>query len=432
MPAAPLRPKLRPVEAIYVPDPARGRVLVLRDTEGIAPGAVVIPPEWAVVLARFDGRRTVEEIAAEVGRATRRRVDAADVAQLAAELDAACMLESPRFRARRAEVVQAFNSSPVRPAAHAGGSYPGAGAELAAFIEQRCLGEARGAGREEPGRGELGGEGAADGGRRLVGLCAPHMDLWRAAAGYGHAYAALAEELSSGAGAAVDTFVLLGTCHAAMRSPFAVCDKSFETPFGALPPDRALIAELAEASRFDVMEEQYLHKQEHSLEFQVVFLQHLLGGREATIVPVLCGLPECQARGIDPVRDEQSDSFLRALGDAIARRGERVLVIAGADLAHVGPRFGDAAPLDGPARVALERRDQESISRAVDVDPSGFFAHVVQDLDTRRVCGVGPIYTLLRALPTSARGALLNYAQCVDPEEGSIVSHASIGFYADA
>jgi hypothetical protein len=105
------------------------------------------------------------------------------------------------------------------------------------------------------------------------------------------------------------------------------------------------------------------------------------------------------------------------------------MVIAGADLAHVGPRFGDPAPLDARARGALRQRDHRSIGRAIDLDAPGFFADVAEDLDTRRVCGLGPIYTLLRALPAEASGDVLSYAQCVDPEEGSIVSHASLGFY---
>jgi hypothetical protein len=54
---------------------------------------------------------------------------------------------------------------------------------------------------------------------------------------------------------------------------------------------------------------------------------------------------------------------------------------------------------------------------------------VQADLDTRRVCGLGPIYTMLRVLPAT-KGAKLHYAQHVDPDEGSIVSHASLAFYA--
>jgi AmmeMemoRadiSam system protein B len=230
----------------------------------------------------------------------------------------------------------------------------------------------------------------------------------------------------------VDTFVLLGTSHAAMRRPFAVCEKVFETPLGALPPDRHFIAELEEGSCFDVREEEHLHKQEHSLELQILFLQHILGGRRAGIVPVLCGLPHRRARALEPPGDAAAASFLGALRGALERRGDRALVITGADLAHIGPRFGDPVPLDEPGRVALGLRDRGSIDRALDLDAPGFFADVFSDLDVRRVCGLAPIHALLRAVPAAARGELLGYAQCVDPEEGSIVSHASIAFYTDA
>ena len=105
------------------------------------------------------------------------------------------------------------------------------------------------------------------------------------------------------------------------------------------------------------------------------------------------------------------------------------MVIAGADLAHVGPRFGDDRPLDAQGRALLEARDAESIDLALGRDAPGFFRQVASDLGTRRVCGLGPIYTMLRVLPTS-RGEALHYDQCVDPEEGSVVSHASLAFYA--
>ncbi|MCC6555130.1 MAG: AmmeMemoRadiSam system protein B [Polyangiaceae bacterium] len=418
MQAAPRRPKLRAIEAVVVPDPEHGQAILLRDSEGIAPGSVIVPSAWAAVLTRLDGSRTVEQIAREASRATGRAVDPGGVAQLADELDRAWMLEGPRLWARRRQVTDEFRAAAARPASHAGGAYPGGRAELAEFIERRCL---------EPARTAAAPRRSA---RRMVGLCAPHMDLWRAAVGYGHAYAALADALASPEAEAVETFVLLGTCHAPMRRPFTVCDKDFETPFGPLPPDRAIAEELADGSRFDVREDQLLHKNEHSIELQAIFVRHLAGDRPVAVVPILCGLSSCQARRLDPALDADAESFLRSLGAAIARRRERVMVIAGADLGHVGPRFGDPAPLSASGRDALRRRDHRSIARATDLDPGGFFADTVEDLDTRRVCGVGPIYTLLRVMPGGASGEVLHYDQHVDPDEGSIVTHASIGFYA--
>jgi hypothetical protein len=54
---------------------------------------------------------------------------------------------------------------------------------------------------------------------------------------------------------------------------------------------------------------------------------------------------------------------------------------------------------------------------------------VSDDLDTRRVCGLAPVYSLLRVIDPKSKGELRHYEQTVDPDEGSIVSHAAVGFY---
>jgi AmmeMemoRadiSam system protein B len=418
MSAAARAPRLRSIEAVFVQDRARGRVLVLRDTEGIAPGAVMVPAELAAVVGRLDGARTIAQIATEASRQIGRSIDPDLVRDLVEELDRAAMLETDAFRARKREAVRAFAAARVRPAAHAGGAYHGDASQLVRFIEEECIA------RAAPSNGARNGAGAKKG---MVGLCAPHMDLWRAAVGYGHAYGALGEGLDD----RVDTFVLLGTSHAPMRQPFAVCAKAFDTPLGPLETDVDAVTELAKAARFDVHEDEYLHKGEHSLEFQAVFLRHALGddARKARILPILCGLGAAQASRRDPATDPEAESFLAALAALVERRAGRVLVVAGADLAHVGPRFGDANPLDDRGRARLEARDAESIDLALARDASGFFRQVAADLATRRVCGLGPIYTMLRVLPEGT-GHHLHYDQCVDPDEGSIVSHAAIGYYA--
>jgi len=402
-------PRLRSVEAIFVPHDAFGRALLLRDGEGIAEAALAIRADLAAVVTSMDGTRSIEALARHAGSIAGQTIDVTTVRQLVTELDAAYFLDSPHYVRKRREVVAAFKSRSERPAHHAGSAYHADAKELRRFIENDCLAKAR----RVAGRG------------RMVGLCAPHMDLWRASVGYGHAYAALAESLPD----EVDTMFVLGTSHTPMRRPFAVCDKPFVTPLGAMSPDREAIAWLASRSRFDVKEDEYLHKCEHSLEFQVVFLRHLVGTRPVRIVPILCGLGRAISSGIEPSSDAAAESFLVALRELVERRGERSFVVVGADLAHVGPRFGDARPLDARQRDELLQRDRVSIERMVERDARGFYVHVREDLDTRRVCGIGPIYTALRVLPEGASGEVLHYDQCVDPGEGSIVSHASLGFY---
>jgi AmmeMemoRadiSam system protein B len=408
------RPALRAVESIVVPDRKHGRVLVLRDTQGIADEHKVIPPVLVPVVSRFTGRWTCAEIARDASAEMGFDVPVDVVERLAGELDEALLLEGPTFRAARERVAREFAQAMVRPASHAGGAYHGERAALARYIEVDCIGRATGSRQKDPASGAM------------MGLIAPHIDPWRGALAYGHAYGALASSLPPQA----DTFVLFGTSHAPMREPFALCRKAFDTPLGRVEHDGAALDELAAgAEGFDPYADQFNHKREHSLEFQVVFLKYVLGGRAFRIVPVLAGLGAHQAGGTHPAGDTRVAHFLDGVRRLAEARPGRVVVVAGADLAHVGPRFGDARPLDPRAREELERTDRESLHHATRLDADGFWTHVAQDLDERRVCGLAPIWSLLRALGGGGQGRVLHYEQTIDREDGSIVSHGTVAFF---
>ena len=77
----------------------------------------------------------------------------------------------------------------------------------------------------------------------------------------------------------------------------------------------------------------------------------------------------------------------------------------------------------------LGYRDSGMAGAATNQDAEAFWRHVAGDLETRRVCGLAPIYSLLRTVASGTRGRLRHYEQNVDPDEGSIVSHAALGFY---
>jgi AmmeMemoRadiSam system protein B len=407
------RPALRAVESIVVPDKQHGRVLVLRDTQGITENHAAIPPQLVPIVARFTGRLTCEQIAGEVVREGEGEVPVEIVVRLAEELDRGLFLDGPIFRAARARVEGAFAASPTRAATHAGGAYHADRAALEKYIEGSCLAKARAS------------NGHADGGR-LVGLVAPHIDPWRGALGYGHAYGALA----AGVPAEVDTFILFGTSHAPMARPFALCRKTFDTPLGPVEADGAALDAIAATATFDPYADQFNHKREHSLEFQVVFLKHMLKGRPFRIVPILAGLGAQQVSGADPDGEPAIHAFMDGVRAVFQARGRKAVVVAGADMAHVGPRFGDPAAYDAERRASLETADRASLERASSLDRAAFWTHVAGDLDERRVCGLAPIWSLLRTLTGSgAHGKTLHYEQTIDADDGSIVSHAAVAFY---
>jgi len=449
------RPILRSVESIVVTDQHHGRVLVLRDTQGVTDAHAVIPPMLVPIVTRFTGSATCTEIARECSRELGSTVPTAVVVRLAEELERGLYLESPAFHVARARVEREFAEASVRPPSHAGGAYHRQAHALERYIDQECLAHSDAAAREGMPKGkwvdasaagagdrlsdggqdgDLSRNGAAarsptaDGHRRMVGLVAPHIDPWRGAVGYGHAYGAMRDALP----ACVDTFVVLGTSHAPMREPFALCRKGFDTPFGLAPADTDAIDSLAAcAAGFDPYADQFNHKREHSLEFQVVFLKHLLKQRDFRIVPVLAGLGLQQSTGVDPDADPRVTRFLDGMRALVESRAGRIVVVAGADLAHVGPRFGDEVAYGHEQRAHLGHADRASLDRATSLDAKGFWAHVAGDLESRRVCGLAPIWSLLSVLkPTAATGRVLHYEQTVDKTDGSNVSHAAVGFYA--
>jgi len=411
------RPRLRPVESIVVPDATHGKVLVIRDTQGVSSASASLPPPLVPIVARFDGAHTCEQIAREASQELGEEVPVALIVKLANDLDQALFLEGARFHEARAQVERDFTEAPVRAASHAGGAYFDDPHELRSYLDDKCLEAAKRADGEQR---------TASRGGSLVALVAPHIDPWRGAVGYGHAYGAMRRALEA---QEVSTFILLGTSHAPMRQPFALCRKGFATPLGTLKPDLEAIDALAKAATFDAYADQINHKREHSLEFQAVFLRHLVGHRDAKIVPVLAGLGEHQAHATDPASDGAVEKFLGALRSIVEAGRGRTVLVAGADLAHIGPRFGDAPPSD--ERLAdLDATDRGSLERATAPDAREFWSHVARDLDSRRVCGLGPIYSLLRALPAGARGDLLHYEQTIDAEDRSVVSHAAVGYFA--
>jgi MEMO1 family protein len=404
-----VRPRLRAVETIVVPDERFGQAVMLRDSEGVTPKVATIPAPLIPIVARFTGAYTVDEIAAAVAKESGSEVPVEVVQKLADELDGALFLESPRYQAARRRVEQEFLRSDVRKATHAGGAYHADPMKLSAYLETDCI--------KQAGSKEKNGQ--------VRGLIAPHIDPWRGKLCYGHAYGSLRVGLPE----EIDTFVLLGTSHAPMREPFALCRKAFDTPFGPVEADTDAIDQIAERASFDAFADVFNHKREHSLEFQAVFVRHLVGARKVRIIPVLCGIGDSQRTGRSPEEDSRVEKFLAALGAIIDNNAARTVVIAGADLAHVGPRFGDPAPYDEREREDLARIDRVSLELAAAGSHRDFFSQVQADLETRRVCGLGPIYALLRVLPAGVRGELAHYEQTIDPEEGSIVSHAAMAFY---
>src|SRR5262245_16911303 len=221
-----LRPKLRMLEAFPV-EQAGERCLALRDPSGLTDHVAVLPRAILDLVSLFDGERSVDEIRDVLLARHGGAPTAQQIGDLVGRLDEAGLLDSDRFAQHRRTVEDAWRSSPVRQAAHAGGAYAGEPDALAAQID--------GFFTHADGPGRLAAASAPTPGQRpLRGLIAPHIDFHRGGPTYAWAYRELA--LRSDA----DLFVVLGTCHSGMEAPFALTLKPFATPAGEVPVDRDL------------------------------------------------------------------------------------------------------------------------------------------------------------------------------------------------
>jgi AmmeMemoRadiSam system protein B len=405
------RPRLRRVDAFPLEHEGR-RFLGLRDPGGYAEGAVMLPIELLEIVARFDGEHSVADIQMAVLRATGEAVPREGIEELVATLDAHGFLEGEAFEARRGAIDADFLAAPTRPATHVGGAYAADPGALAYAMDGFFTSPAG------PGPIQRHVSDAATKGT-VRGVIAPHIDFHRGGPAYAWAYRDVAERGDA------DVFVVFGTCHAGMQQPFALTRKAYDTPFGPAAVDVELVDAVARRARgLDLFDAEAAHRSEHSIEFQAVFLQYLYAGRrDVRIVPILTSFAhEAMACGTPPSDIEAVRRFHDALGETLAATARRVVFVAGADLAHVGPQFGDPAPLSAADLLRVEEEDRAMLESVERGDADGFFASVAGDADRRRICGLSPIYSLLRMVGTP--GVLRRYAQWPDPR--GTVTFASV------
>lgn len=379
---------------------------MIRDPFQYSDATLIIPPALVQCLEFFDGERSDLDLRAHLVQLTG-DLQVGDLQQhLIDSLSSAGFLEDDAFAARKQAAERAFAEAPVRAPVHAGGGYPEEPSALAATLS-----------------GYLDGGPPSSAGRALA-IAAPHVSPFGGVAAYRAAYSALSPA------DAERTFVVLGTSHYGAPNRFGLTRKPFVTPFGETSTDLSIVNELAAAAPNAVLMEDYCHAIEHSVEFQVIFLQHLFGPR-IRVVPILCGsYAHSIYRGGMPEADENVRRALGTLGEIAAREGDRLLWVLGVDMAHIGRRYGDdliATAGQGEMEI-VARRDRERIQKMEAGDARGFWDLVQQNHDDLNWCGSAPIYTFLQAIP-SARGRLLHYDQW-NIDQQSVVSFAGIEFHS--
>lgn len=396
-------PRLR-MNLDFMPSPVEDRPgLLIRDPFQYSDATLIVPPPLVQVLEYYDGERTEADLRAALFEVTGDLQVGEILHHLTDTLRTAGFLEDEIYEAMRGDREREFAQSPQRAPAHAGSAYPDEAGELREMMDAFLEGPEP---ESEP----------------LIGVAAPHVSPQGGWQSYRAAYAGLGREYSD------RTFVILGTSHYGAAERFGLTRKGWVTPWGEARPDLDLIGELESKGGSAVAMEDYCIAIEHSIEFQVIFLQHLFGP-SIKVLPVLCGAyAKSVYQGGMPEDDEGVKRFLGALGEMGAREGKRLFWVLGVDMAHMGRRYGDRfqALAEQGEMAMVGARDRGRIDCINSGDAQGFWDRVRERQDELKWCGSAPFYTFLRAMP-EARGTLARYEQWnIDPQ--SVVSFAGMRF----
>jgi hypothetical protein len=391
--------------------------LILKDPEHFTEQMLFIPDNEAMlyILGCLDGEHSVVDIQEGFMRTFGVLLMSDQIRDIINTLDQNHYLENEDFLNFQKGMTEDFRNSPIRTSSLAGTSYPQDPAEVKKLM-QAMLDQA-----------QLREDAKIKDSVQPRALIAPHIDFIRG----GHVYGAIYNLLPCDS--PPDIFIILGTAHSPSPSLFMPTRKSFETPLGITRAATEILDEIEKEISPDCLyQDEFLHRGEHSIEFQVLWLQYIFGNCDSLrILPILCSsIDHLMEDGIPPEQNEQYILFLDTLEKALTKTGQKAIIIAGADLSHVGASFGDAFP-DGVSDAFLEETRQHDhwvLEAVQSLDAPQFFERIASCKNRYRICGLSPIYAMLHLLKApgnngnTGKGFIVDYDQSLDSDRTTSVS----------
>ncbi len=381
-------------------------LILLRDPGGYSTEEIVLPSEAQFLLFLFSGSESIAGLCEKIREETGEEPETDILLQLVQALDRYYFLENARFSQRMKEVDTEYAALDVRDAAHAGNSYPSDPEELTDFLHD--LFEADGTDTEDA---------------PPLGVIAPHIDLQIGPQVYVPAFRQLSR-------AEFDTVVVLGTSHYSYEDLFLLTEKDFRTPLGTMPTDREFVRALRKHSGDVFTHRDIAHRREHSIEFPVLFLQHLFGNDTIRILPVLCtSFEEFLVEGTRASADEKYDAFIQGFANAAEELGRRVAFVLSVDWSHFGRKFRhdfDAADVLDTVRES----DHQHFAALEACDYEQFYELLRTSKNATQIDGFSCITTFFDLMHPK-RGRLLDYQLWHEEERASAVSFASMAFFGD-
>jgi AmmeMemoRadiSam system protein B len=235
--------------------------------------------------------------------------------------------------------------------------------------------------------------------QNLLGLIVPHAGYKYSGPVAAHSYYHLA---SAGI---VESIIILGPNHTGLGSGVStMTEGEWSTPLGDVPIDTTIAREIVDSSDLVDVEDE-AHRNEHSIEVQLPFLQFIYQ-RRFKFVPICMMLQDLQT-SIE-------------VGKGIAKAAEKhgAAVLASSDWTHYEPQ------------EEAQSKDRQAIQAALRMDEKGF-QEIIEERSIS-ACGYGPVTAMIHAarLRGASGGKLLSYQTSGDTtgDKSSVVGYAAASF----
>ncbi len=394
-------PCVRPLEAFALPEDQDGRI-GLRDPSGLSDVVLLLSSAALALSAMMDGTRSCQEICEGFSAAVGGQLPIGMFQELLTHFSNARFLEGPEFDEFYEQTLNEYRDKALREMPHAAalGINDSSGALFNEMLEESTPAPITG---------------------RIVGLIAPHLDYPRGRPCYAAAYATLRDR------PVPDRIVILGTNHFGRSTSVVTTGSSFETPLGTTRTDTSFIERLEQRCG-DLRAFELDHLREHSVELQLAWLQHLFGAESFELAAFLCPDP-CGPAGTAPATENGVDlrDFAQTLGTMMAEDARDTLLVAGADMSHVGANFGDDRRLNDEYLQEVRDHDETALSRLTKEGAEGWLRYMVQDGNPTHVCSVGCVFALATVLG-DASVTRLGYHQAVDLATQTCVTCAAVAY----
>ncbi|GAB4518899.1 MAG: hypothetical protein Tsb0013_22960 [Phycisphaerales bacterium] len=430
------------------PDGQQVVMLALGDKAQLAERQVVTNPLAQFMLPHMTGEHDTQEIAERARQLAGQQQNVPqeavamltpeNVQALVAQLDSAGLLEGPTFQGMVDKLRVDFDNSDTLP--------PGATASIADALVRQSMPEG-----ENPTDDDLRTKGpellaqqfdawiaqalepvddpAFD--RLPKAIIAPHLDYFRGWPNYAHTY---------GRCRVVDKparIIILGTNHFGQGTGVVGCDKGYDSPLGTCEYDqdfaRVLKTELGDDASEKLFAHRYDHEREHSIELHIPWIRHVFASDDGTAPKVFAALVHDPAQANGASYDGNGldlQPFVDALKSAIDKADGPTLIVASADLSHVGRSFGDQQSLvgdDDEAKAAREKvlqHDREMLDLVAKGKASELVASIAWQQNPTRWCSVGNMVATM--LATDAQEVrILNHTATADQNSVAMITSAA-------